>query len=77
MPDIRDATPMGYPRDDSGGFCCVAAGMHEGHDEDCPGYPCPDCGGLGWEEYATGVEHDGYQEYAKEPCGRCNGGGRI
>jgi len=24
------------PPDTSGGFCCVAAGMHMGHDEDCP-----------------------------------------
>jgi len=22
--------------DDSGGFCCVGAGMHMGHDKDCP-----------------------------------------
>ena len=24
------------PPDDSGGYCCVSAGMHMGHDEDCP-----------------------------------------
>src|SRR3990167_1692474 len=47
MTDIRDATPIGEPRDDSGGYCCVAAGMHEGHDEDCENWVCPTCGNSG------------------------------
>jgi len=34
MTDLRDAEP--HPPDDSGGYCCVSAGMHMGHDEDCP-----------------------------------------
>ena len=36
---------MGEPQppDDSGGFCCVMAAMHMGHDEDCAGYACPLC----------------------------------
>ena len=34
MTDIRDAEP--HPPDDSPGYCCVMAGMHMGHDEDCP-----------------------------------------
>lgn len=28
--------------DYSGGYCCVAAGMHMGHDEDCPAKMRPD-----------------------------------
>jgi hypothetical protein len=72
MTDIRDARPIGEPRDDSGGYCCVAAGMHEGHDEDCPTL-CPQCGGKGYEEFESGVvSPDGYHEYLKEPCDRCN-----
>jgi hypothetical protein len=80
MTDIRDATPIGEPRDDSGGFCCVSAGMHMGHDEDCRGYhpDCPYCGGKGWVEYPTGVTApDGYEEYAKEECRECGGGGKV
>ena len=34
MTDLRDAEPQ--PPDNSGGYCCVSAGMHMGHDEDCP-----------------------------------------
>jgi hypothetical protein len=62
------------------GFCCVSAGMHMGHDEDCEGYhpDCPTCGGRGWTEYPSGVvAPDGYEEYLKEPCSRCGGGGRV
>ena len=35
------------PPDDSGGFCCVSAGMHTGHDEDCSNWQCERCGGTG------------------------------
>jgi len=45
--DIRDARPIGDPRDDSGGYCCVAAGMHMGHDEDCVNWACPTCNNTG------------------------------
>ena len=34
MTDFSGAEP--HPEDDSGGYCCVMAGMHMGHDEDCP-----------------------------------------
>ena len=72
MTDIRDARPIGEPRDDSGGFCCVAAGMHEGHDEGCPSH-CPECGGKGWTEEESGVvAPNGAHEWVKEPCWTCN-----
>ena len=70
MTDFSGAEP--HPEDDSGGFCCVAAGMHMGHDEDCPNWKCPDCGGLGYLTYETGVvSPEGVHEYAKEPCDGC------
>ena len=68
MTDIRDATPIGEPRDDSGGFCCVSAGMHMGHDEDCPA-TCPNCGGHGADPMSDNVNW--------LPCKRCNGTGRV
>ena len=45
MTDIREGEPQ--PPDASGGFCCVAAGMHEGHDEDCVNWVCPTCNNSG------------------------------
>lgn len=30
---------------------------------------CPACGGLGYIEYETGVEHGGVVEIANEICG--------
>lgn len=66
------------PHDDSSGFCCVAAGMHMGHDEDCPGYHCPECGGKGYTDYESGVvAPDGTHEWLKEPCGSCNPNDQI
>ena len=43
------------PPDDSGGYCCVAAGMHMGHDEDCPGYLCPLCQEIRHDDPEFGV----------------------
>jgi hypothetical protein len=74
----RMANGEPQPPDDSGGFCCVMAGMHMGHDEGCPGYKCPQCGGRGWEAELTGVvSPDGYSEEVKAPCSFCGGGGRV
>ena len=90
MTDIRNAHPIGEPIDDSGGFCCVSAGMHMGHDEGCPGYPCPECGGAGvFRDVQTGeVTHDmaldacepsmeGQPIFEDVPCSFCGGGGRV